>query len=83
MNKPNIALIDGDLWCYDIPFACQAGENPNFDYCITAAEQRMEHILKETGCTTTEVYLTGKTNLRNDVATIKEYKAGSGKKHAL
>jgi 5'-3' exonuclease len=80
MKKPNIALIDGDLWCYDIPFACESGDTPNFDYCITAGEQRMAHILEQTGCSDVEVYLTGSTNFRNDIATIKEYKAGRGKK---
>lgn len=87
MNKPSIALIDGDLWCYDIPFAAQSGleedRRPSIDYCITAAEQRMEHILKSTGCQDIEFYLTGKTNFRNDVATIQTYKAGRGEKPAL
>jgi 5'-3' exonuclease len=84
MNKPTIALIDGDLWCYDIPFAAEAGsDNPSLDYCITAAEQRMDAILKATGCTDIEVYLTGGGNFRNDVATIQKYKAGRGAKPML
>ena len=87
MNKPNIALIDGDLWCYDIPFAAQSGleegQNPSMDYCITAAEQRMENILEATGCKEIEFYLTGKSNFRNDIATIQTYKAGRGSKPSL
>lgn len=85
--KPTIALIDGDLWCYDIPFAAQSGleedSKPSIDYCISAGEQRMENILKATGCEKVEVYLTGKTNFRNDIATIQEYKAGRGTKPVL
>lgn len=87
MNKPNIALIDGDLWCYDIPFAAQSGleegQNPSMDYCITAAEQRMDNILEATGCKEIEFYLTGKSNFRNDIATIQTYKAGRGSKPSL
>jgi 5'-3' exonuclease len=87
MKKPTIALIDGDLWCYDIPFAAESGleddRHPSMDYCITAAEQRMNNILEATGCTEIEVYLTGKDNFRNDIAKIQEYKAGRGKKPTL
>lgn len=84
MNKPSIALIDGDLWCYDIPFAAESGnDNPSLEYCITAAEQRMDNILQATGCTDIEFYLTGKNNFRNKVAVSREYKAGRNSKPTL
>jgi 5'-3' exonuclease len=84
MNKPTIALIDGDLWCYDIPFAAESGgDNPSMDYCITAAEYRMENILQAVGCKDLEVYLTGSNNFRTEHAKTAEYKANRGSKPKL
>lgn len=83
-NKPTKALIDLDLWCYDIPYAAESGleegESPSLDYCIMAAEARFERIMEVLGCTEHKGFLTGKGNFREEIATIKPYKGNrSGK----
>jgi len=45
-----------------------------FQYCLNLVDARLEYILKTTGCTDYEFYLTGKGNFRFDVATILPYK---------
>lgn len=76
-KRPSVALIDADLWCYDIPFAAQSNKDqPSkyFDYCLDYAETRLEHILDATGCTSYEMYLTGDKNFRHDISTVLVYK---------
>lgn len=47
---------------------------------MTAFESRLERILEATGCKEYHLYLTGKGNFREDIATIKPYKGNrSGK----
>jgi 5'-3' exonuclease len=82
--KPKKVLIDGDLHCYDIPYAAESGleegVSPSLDYCMLAFESRLERILEATGCTEYVIYLTGKGNFRENLATIKPYKGNrSGK----
>lgn len=45
-----------------------------FDYCSKLCELRLQEVMKKTGCTEVELYLTGKGNFRYDIATILPYK---------
>jgi len=81
IQKPEIGLIDADLFCYDIPFACQAKDKETgelmvapFSRCIRRLEGRLQGIREATGCTQFELYLTGKGNFRHEVAKILPYK---------
>ena len=58
----------------------EEGQDPSFDYCILAAESRLERIQEVLGCTEVSGFLTGKGNFREERATIKPYKGNrSGK----
>ena len=78
-SKPEVALIDADLWTYDIPFAAQAKKDGReiilpFSYCYKRTHQRLNKILERTGCTSYKMYLTGKGNFRHDIAVTATYK---------
>jgi len=80
IGKPTIALVDADLWTYDCAFAAQRKDEEGgtevlpFNYAKNIVDLRIEEVLKKTGCTEYEFYLTGKNNFRHDVATIVPYK---------
>lgn len=80
LKTPEVALIDADLWCYDIPFSAQAKDEEGelfvrpFTYCIDVAERRILEIYAKTGASSAVFYLTGDGNFRHDIATIAEYK---------
>lgn len=66
-------LIDADILAYRIGFACKNEgwatarsqlDNLLYDILVRAAEESTQH----------QLYLTGKTNFRNDIATIQPYK---------
>ena len=66
-------LIDADILAYRIGFACKDEswatarsqlDNLLYDILVRAAEESTQH----------QLYLTGKTNFRNDIATIQPYK---------
>jgi len=71
-GKGKMILIDGDIITYRCSFKCEGLEiedlydtiDEMFDYIFYRCED-LEH----------KVFLTGKTNFRNDVATIAPYKA--------
>lgn len=74
------ALIDGDLWTYDIAYAAQS-KNPDgtldikpFEHCQKLIHRRLNEILTMSQCKTFEGYLTGKGNFRNDIAVTVPYK---------
>lgn len=71
----NLMLIDADLWCYDIGFAAQKkdGEVLSFDWVIDLIETRLKE-LQEKLCPDYKMYLTGKGNFRDQIATQKVYK---------
>lgn len=79
-QTPSVALIDSDLWCYDLAFAAQGKDEEGelfvrpFHSCQHHAEDRLEEVFKATGCTSAEFFLTGKSNFRYDIATIAPYK---------
>lgn len=80
LTRPHIALIDADLWTYDIPFAAQRKQEGgkevilSFDYCKEFVDLRYEEIMRKLKCTEAEFYLTGEGNFRHDVATTLPYK---------
>lgn len=80
IHKPSVALIDADLWTYDAAFAAQRKQEDGtvdilpFTYAQNIIDDRIELIMKRTGCTDYEFYLTGKNNFRHDIATIAPYK---------
>lgn len=77
-------LIDGDVLRYEIGYAAEVGWRavtgepesiPPFDYVAKVLHQRIDNICNEVGATQEPVlYLSGKTNFRNDIATVKPYK---------
>lgn len=64
--------IDGDIIVYSCGFAAQ--EEP-LAAALHSANKMVERIVRETGATDYVVYLTGKGNFREEVATIQGYKA--------
>jgi len=74
--RPVHALIDADLWCYDIAFAAESAEEGDLgsSFCGMMVEKRLTDILETLKIKTFEMYLTGSGNFRHDVATIKPYK---------
>jgi len=75
MQAPKLALIDADLFTYDIPYSAEREDLIlPFLYCIELCESRLEEILERTGCTDFKMYLTGSGNFRNELATIQTYK---------
>ena len=67
------ALIDGDILCYRIGFAT---EDENEDTAITTMAVFLEDLLlfDLVDCEDTEIFLTGPTNFRFDVAKTAPYK---------
>ncbi len=72
-------LIDGDILCYEIGFAAEAGWQkpgvPSFDYVEELLTNRIGNI-----CAMVEadappiIFLTGKTNFRTEIAKLRPYK---------
>lgn len=83
-------LIDGDVLVYEAGFACQTGwegdDPPPFDYALDQLENKLAHIMYSVEDQTGEhvvspiIYLTGKTNFRNDIAKTTPYKERLGNK---
>lgn len=71
-----IALIDGDLWTYDIPFAAQpAGREPlGFSFVRSCIETRIDEVLRATGADGFSFFLTGHGNFRDAISTRTRYK---------
>ena len=78
IERPRIALIDGDLWSYDIAFAAQPKDKEmySFRFCRDTIETRLEEVLQVTGCSSYEFYLTGKDNFRDKIVADAVYKGG-------
>lgn len=68
------------MWTYDAAFAAQRKQEGGdvevlpFTYCQNIIDDRVSLIMKQTGCTECEFYLTGKGNFRHDLATLAPYK---------
>jgi 5'-3' exonuclease len=80
LGKPNILLVDADLWSYDIAFAAERKTEEGepytlpFSYCKDLVDSRIAEIQEKLSCSEYEFYLTGKDNFRHDIATILPYK---------
>lgn len=67
-----IALVDGDVMCYRIAFSCK---DDSESQAITTMANFLEDILMtQLGLENWEVFLTGKTNFRKDIAVTAPYK---------
>lgn len=74
-----IPLIDADVLRYEVGFAGEAGWQqdgvPPFDYVAELLHMRIDNICGVVGATAPPIlYLTGKHNFRNQVATRQPYK---------
>lgn len=86
-SKPHIPIIDGDILCYEIGFACEVGWKainegedvgpPPFEYCQELLDNRIKQICFEStqqeSCTPV-IFLTGKGNFREEISKKKKYK---------
>lgn len=74
-----IPLIDADVLCYEIGFACETGwqqeGTPPFDYAAQMLDDRIGNICAKVGGTQPPIlFLTGKTNFRYAIAKRTPYK---------
>lgn len=68
------ALIDADSIVYHIGYACDMLDGDK-RFALRLLDQSVSDIYENTGCATAELYLGTKTNYRNDIAKLKEYKS--------
>lgn len=78
-------LIDADILCYEIGFAAETGwkqdTTPPFDYVENLLVERIDMICREAGGDQPPtLFLTGKTNFRNEIAKLRPYKNRAGLK---
>lgn len=82
---PMTALIDADILRYEVGFAAEYGwqatneegekELPPFDYVAEMLDSRIANICAEVYATEPPIlFLTGKGNFRDEIATVKPYK---------
>ena len=71
-----IALIDGDMLCYRIGFAC---DNENVSVATKTMNKFMDDLILKLPVTEWETFLTGKGNFRNDYAVTVPYKGNRAK----
>lgn len=71
-------LIDMDILRYEIGFAAEYPKDEEiktFDFCSNLLQQRIDEICRAVGTDEEPIlYLTGKGNFREDIATVKPYK---------
>ena len=75
-------LIDGDVLVYELGFAAEYGkeEIPTFEYVKEMIDGRLREICYSVSATEeAQIYLTGKGNFREEIATKKEYKGNRNK----
>lgn len=65
------ADIDGDVVCYQLAFAC---ENETSKDVQKSVDYFLKNVVRNSGCSSWTVHLTGPDNFRNDIATIQPYK---------
>lgn len=71
-----IALIDGDMLCYRIGFAC---DNQDVSVAIKTMDKFLNDIIVKLPVTEWELFLTGKGNFRDDYAVTVPYKGNRAK----
>jgi hypothetical protein len=67
-----IALVDADILSYRIGFACQDETEEKAAYTLSSLLE--ETLYSELDISTYELFLTGKHNFRNEIATTVPYK---------
>jgi len=67
-----IALVDADILSYRIGFACQDETEEKAAYTLSSLLE--ETLYSELDISTYELFLTGKRNFRNEIATTAPYK---------
>ncbi len=84
MRQP---LVDADVLRYEIGYAAEVGwkgdgdSPPPFDYVVELLENRISNICAVVEADTPPIlFLTGKTNFRNDIAKRRKYKDRDGRK---
>jgi len=73
-----IALIDGDMLCYRVGFACE--HEPESVAHFTIDDFITDILLELDEVDTVEVFLTGKNNFRYDIAVTEPYKGNRSDK---
>lgn len=73
-----LVLIDGDIIRYSVGFAA---EGEPLENCLHSVKLMIENICRQTQADEYEVFLTGKGNYREEVATIKPYKGNRDSSH--
>jgi hypothetical protein len=70
------ALIDSDIFCYEIGCATQEDKKTPLEWPLVQwrVDQRIDQILEVTSAESWQGYLTGKGNFRDEAATIRPYK---------
>jgi len=71
MTHKKTANIDGDIIAYSVGFA--ANKDP-VENALHSAKIMIRSMLEATGCDSYQIYLTGKGNYREEMATIAPYK---------
>ena len=71
MWQPRKALVDADIFCYRAGFA--TNDEP-VEEAISAFNHLVASAVLDSGCVEYQLYITGKTNFRNDVAKTAVYK---------
>lgn len=66
-----IALIDGDIICYQLAFA---NKDWPTEYCLAEVDEFVEDVMKTSGSYAYAMCLTGNNNFRKKVAVTKPYK---------
>lgn len=72
----SVALIDADMLCYRIGFAC---DNEDASIAIQAMDKFVTSLIETLHVVNYELFLTGKTNFRNDYAVTVPYKGNRAK----
>ena len=70
------ALIDGDIFAYEFGNAKETNsEQPlPWPFIVSRLDARIENILSAVGAESSQIYLSGKSNFRLGIATIRPYK---------
>lgn len=73
-----LVLIDGDIIRYSVGFAA---EGEPLENCLHSVKLMIQKIVQQTGADEYEIFLTGKGNYREEIATIKPYKGNRDSSH--
>jgi hypothetical protein len=72
----SVALIDADMLCYRIGFAC---DNESASIATSTMDKFVTDLIGTLGVVNWELFLTGKGNFRNDIAVTVPYKGNRAK----